>query len=66
MLGTSIATEVTLRIVLQSPNLVIVKDVRSFRQNGEPLTITQARLDHQKRQIMRREARKLRNRLRAA
>jgi len=32
--------------------------IKSFRQNGEPLTITRTKLDHQIRQVERREARK--------
>lgn len=33
-------------------------ELKSFRQNGEKLEITETKLEHQRRQIIRREARK--------
>ena len=58
MLGNTQAAEIVCRIILQSPNLVLVNDVKSFRQSGLPLVITEIKLNHQKRQIIRRDNRK--------
>jgi hypothetical protein len=50
------AFEAVGEIILASPDLVLINDVKTFRQNGESLVVSQSRIDHQRRQIARRDA----------
>ena len=49
------AFEAVGEIILANPDLVLINDVKTFRQNGEPLVVSQSRIDHQRRQIERRD-----------
>jgi hypothetical protein len=45
-------------VVLKSIERGDMPGVKSFRQNGEQLVVTETKLNHQRRQIIRRDARR--------